>query len=167
MIRCARRHSVTVKCCACPTYVSCYLYYIQPPVSSECCRLQTLQAGPQRREVTARLLLDCMGHYSPIVKQMRGGAKPEGMVLVVGTCADGVPAERNRCALQAVACTRVGRPGRRQPTCSGSCASRLVHQQHCLRMCSCVIVNFPFCRHCRVPVQRPCSALAAGCRVWV
>ena len=37
-----------------------------------------------------------MGHYSPIVKQMRGGAKPQGMVLVVGTCADGVPAERNR-----------------------------------------------------------------------
>ncbi len=39
-----------------------------------------------------------MGHYSPIVKQMRGGSKPQGMVLVVGTCADGVPAERNRCA---------------------------------------------------------------------
>jgi hypothetical protein len=57
---------------------------------------ETLQTGPQRREVTARLLLDCMGHYSPIVKQMRGGAKPEGMVLVVGTCADGVPADRNR-----------------------------------------------------------------------
>ena len=55
------------------------------------------QAGPQRREVTARLLVDCMGHYSPIVKQMRGGAKPHGMVLVVGTCADGVPADQNRC----------------------------------------------------------------------
>jgi lycopene cyclase CruP len=33
--------------------------------------------------------LDCMGHYSPIVKQMRGKAKPEGMVIVVGGCAEG------------------------------------------------------------------------------
>ena len=58
-----------------------------------------LQAGSQRHEVTARLLVDCMGHYSPVVKQMRGGAKPQGMVLVVGTCAEGVPADRNRCSL--------------------------------------------------------------------
>ena len=62
-------------------------------------KLVALQAGPQRNEVTARLLVDCMGHYSPIVKQMRGSAKPQGMVLVVGTCAEGMPAERNRCVL--------------------------------------------------------------------
>jgi hypothetical protein len=29
------------------------------------------------------------GHYSPIVKQLRGKAKPDGMVLVVGGCATG------------------------------------------------------------------------------
>ena len=28
------------------------------------------------------------GHYSPIVKQLRGKAKPDGMVLVVGGCAE-------------------------------------------------------------------------------
>ena len=40
-----------------------------------------------------------MGHYSPIVKQMRGGAKPEGMVLVVGSCADGIAQEANTCVV--------------------------------------------------------------------
>ncbi len=54
------------------------------------------QSGSSRREIRARLLVDCCGHYSPIVKQMRGGAKPQAMVLVVGSCADGVPLERNR-----------------------------------------------------------------------
>ena len=39
--------------------------------------------------VTSRLLVDCMGHYSPVVRQMRGRARPEGMVLVVGSCATG------------------------------------------------------------------------------
>jgi hypothetical protein len=29
-----------------------------------------------------------VGHYSPIVKQLRGKAKPDGMVLVVGGCAE-------------------------------------------------------------------------------
>eukprot|EP00775_Hariotina_reticulata_P005190 gene5190-5428_t len=37
--------------------------------------------------LSCRLLLDCMGHYSPVVKQIRGRAKPDGMVLVVGGCA--------------------------------------------------------------------------------
>ena len=68
------------------------------PLISEMLSPPHAQAGPRRHEVTARLLVDCMGHYSPVVKQMRGGSKPQGMVLVVGTCAHGVPAERNRCA---------------------------------------------------------------------
>lgn len=53
------------------------------------------KVGRGRKQVNARLLVDCMGHYSPIVKQMRGGAKPEGMVLVVGSCADGIAQEAN------------------------------------------------------------------------
>ncbi|MGF1570936.1 MAG: FAD-dependent oxidoreductase [Nodosilinea sp.] len=36
-----------------------------------------------------RLLVDAMGHFSPIVRQARGGQKPDGVCLVVGTCADG------------------------------------------------------------------------------
>jgi lycopene cyclase CruP len=41
--------------------------------------------------VRARLLLDAMGHFSPIVQQSRQGQKPDGMCLVVGSCAQGYP----------------------------------------------------------------------------
>lgn len=36
-----------------------------------------------------RLLLDAMGHFSPIVQQARQGQKPDGICLVVGSCAQG------------------------------------------------------------------------------
>ena len=42
--------------------------------------------------IRARLLLDAMGHGSPIVAQARQGQRPAGMCLVVGTCAQGMPA---------------------------------------------------------------------------
>ena len=38
-----------------------------------------------------RLLLDAMGHFSPIVQQARQGQKPEAVCLVVGSCAKGFP----------------------------------------------------------------------------
>lgn len=66
------------------------------------------QAVDGSGELRARLLLDCMGHYSPIVKQIRGGKKPEGMVLVVGSCADGVLPENNTCAHDRSLASRVG-----------------------------------------------------------
>ncbi|EOD41152.1 hypothetical protein EMIHUDRAFT_448701 [Emiliania huxleyi CCMP1516] len=47
------------------------------------------------REVRARLLIDCMGQRSPIVAQVRGGAPPDGVCVVVGSCADGYPKELN------------------------------------------------------------------------
>ena len=47
------------------------------------------RSGRGTVSVTSRLLVDCMGHYSPVVRQMRGRARPEGMVLVVGACATG------------------------------------------------------------------------------
>ena len=56
-------------------------------------------SAPPPRTLRARLLVDCMGHYSPIVKQMRGRAKPEGMVLVVGSCADGESPTAAACAM--------------------------------------------------------------------
>jgi lycopene cyclase CruP len=37
-------------------------------------------------ELRCRILIDCMGHYSPIVKQIRNGQQPDGMVVVVGGC---------------------------------------------------------------------------------
>ena len=39
--------------------------------------------------VTGKLLLDAMGNFSPIMRQARGYAKPQGVCLVVGTCARG------------------------------------------------------------------------------
>ena len=39
-----------------------------------------------RSSLTCRLVVDCMGHYSPIVKQLRHGQSVEGMVIVVGGC---------------------------------------------------------------------------------
>ncbi len=38
-----------------------------------------------------RLMLDAMGHFSPVVSQARLGQRPDGVCLVVGTCAQGFP----------------------------------------------------------------------------
>ena len=46
-------------------------------------------------KITGRLLLDVMGHFSPIAKQARsqvqGNIKPDGVCMVVGSCAKGMP----------------------------------------------------------------------------
>ena len=39
--------------------------------------------------VKGKLLLDAMGNFSPVMRQARGYAKPQGVCLVVGTCARG------------------------------------------------------------------------------
>ncbi|BAZ43157.1 hypothetical protein NIES4102_01530 [Chondrocystis sp. NIES-4102] len=48
-----------------------------------------IKAGEQ--VISTRLLLDAMGHFSPIIKQARKGAKPEAVCVVVGSCAQGFP----------------------------------------------------------------------------
>jgi lycopene cyclase CruP len=40
-------------------------------------------------KIKTRLLIDAMGHFSPIVKQIRKGVKPDGICTVVGSCAEG------------------------------------------------------------------------------
>ena len=50
-------------------------------------------SGSSRLWVTCRLVVDCMGHYSPIVKQQRHGQPVEGMVIVVGGCMAATEAE--------------------------------------------------------------------------
>ncbi|GJP54272.1 hypothetical protein CLOM_g13381 [Closterium sp. NIES-68] len=50
---------------------------------------------PSRPPLTTRLVVDAMGHASPIVRQVRWGQKPDGICLVVGTCARGFPPEAN------------------------------------------------------------------------
>lgn len=52
--------------------------------------VQGIQAG-ENCSFTCRLLLDAMGHFSPLVKQARQGQKPDAVCLVVGTCAQGYP----------------------------------------------------------------------------
>ncbi|PPS16245.1 hypothetical protein GOBAR_AA04329 [Gossypium barbadense] len=39
--------------------------------------------------LSSRLIIDAMGNFSPVVKQIRGGRKPDGVCLVVGSCARG------------------------------------------------------------------------------
>ncbi|MEM9567420.1 MAG: FAD-binding oxidoreductase [Cyanobacteria bacterium P01_E01_bin.34] len=41
------------------------------------------------RRLTAKLLLDAMGHFSPIARQARQGQAPDAICVVVGTCAQG------------------------------------------------------------------------------
>ncbi|PSR15524.1 FAD-dependent oxidoreductase [filamentous cyanobacterium CCP3] len=42
-----------------------------------------------KQPFTTRLLIDAMGHFSPLVRQARGPSKPDAVCLVVGTCAEG------------------------------------------------------------------------------
>ncbi|GAB4348291.1 MAG: lycopene cyclase family protein [Cyanophyceae cyanobacterium] len=47
-------------------------------------------ANPNPPQVlTSRLAIDAMGHFSPIAQQGRQGRTPDGVCLVVGTCASG------------------------------------------------------------------------------
>lgn len=47
-----------------------------------------VQAGPGFK---TRLLIDMMGHFSPMAAQVRRGQSPDAVCLVVGTCARGFP----------------------------------------------------------------------------
>jgi lycopene cyclase CruP len=50
---------------------------------------------PTSLQLNTRLVVDAMGHFSPIAKQARQGKQPDSVCLVVGTCADGYPAQRS------------------------------------------------------------------------
>jgi hypothetical protein len=59
------------------------------------CRLALAGAAAPGPALTARLVLDCMGHASPVVRQARWGRRPDGVCLVVGSCARGFDAAAN------------------------------------------------------------------------
>lgn len=61
-----------------------------PPTSSS-----TPSSTPPRLQVSARLVLDAMGNQSPIARQMRGPIEPDGVCLVVGSCASGYDTANN------------------------------------------------------------------------
>ncbi|WGV25751.1 NAD(P)/FAD-dependent oxidoreductase [Halotia branconii] len=42
-------------------------------------------------QFTGELLIDAMGHFSPITRQARQGKQPDALCLVVGSCAQGFP----------------------------------------------------------------------------
>ncbi|MEH2181352.1 FAD-binding oxidoreductase [Nostoc sp.] len=42
-------------------------------------------------QLKTRLLIDAMGHFSPITQQARQGKKPDALCLVVGSCTQGFP----------------------------------------------------------------------------
>ena len=50
-----------------------------------------LKQGDDQAALTSRLLVDAMGHYSPLVAQARANQSPDGICMVVGTCAQGMP----------------------------------------------------------------------------
>ncbi|MGB3135688.1 MAG: FAD-binding oxidoreductase [Nodosilinea sp.] len=50
--------------------------------------VKTLGQTSEQPPFTTRLLIDAMGHFSPLVQQAREG-KPDAVCLVVGTCAQG------------------------------------------------------------------------------
>ena len=45
----------------------------------------------QVTKVRCKLMVDAMGAFSPIAAQSRKGAKPDSVVLMVGSCAQGLP----------------------------------------------------------------------------
>jgi lycopene cyclase CruP len=60
--------------------------------------IQTNNNGEAKLEtISGRLLLDVMGHFSPIAHQARlqttGNTTPDGVCMVVGTCAQGIPTQ--------------------------------------------------------------------------
>lgn len=54
-----------------------------------------LEGQHEEKELTARLIIDCMGNQSPISRQARHGKSPDGICIVVGTCASGFAPENN------------------------------------------------------------------------
>ena len=60
-------------------------------IGSDAIAIYTSQNG-QQKVYRSRLLLDMMGHFSPLTQLARRGQVPDGVCLVVGGCARGLPA---------------------------------------------------------------------------
>lgn len=54
-----------------------------------------LDLGQETEPLTASLVIDAMGNGSPVSRQQRFGYKPDGICVVVGSCASGFNAETN------------------------------------------------------------------------
>ncbi|WP_448381327.1 FAD-binding oxidoreductase [Gloeomargarita sp.] len=71
-----------------------YIGEFQPVVGlkigADAIEITTVHQG-QQRIYRSRLLLDMMGHFSPLTQLARRGQVPDGVCLVVGGCAQGFP----------------------------------------------------------------------------
>ncbi|NES96274.1 MAG: FAD-binding oxidoreductase [Desertifilum sp. SIO1I2] len=61
------------------------------PFNSATIHPNGVQISAGEQILTTRLLIDAMGHFSPIVRQVRNGKTPDAVCLVVGSCATGYP----------------------------------------------------------------------------
>jgi flavin-dependent dehydrogenase len=64
-------------------------------VYKNCASLSLGGPGNDQKRIQAKLVLDCMGNGSPIGKQVRGAVEPDGICIVVGTCARGFLPQNN------------------------------------------------------------------------
>lgn len=68
---------------------------VPPPGKDDVTNTENVQAVHPDYAIASKLLVDCMGNQSPIVRQVRHGQKPDGVCLVVGACARGFDPEKN------------------------------------------------------------------------
>ncbi|MEL6158575.1 MAG: FAD-binding oxidoreductase [Cyanobacteria bacterium J06623_5] len=61
----------------------------QTPFQSAMVHPNGVAVQTPENSLSTRLLIDAMGHFSPMVQQARAGKKPDAVCLVVGTCATG------------------------------------------------------------------------------
>ncbi|MGB3206404.1 MAG: FAD-binding oxidoreductase [Crinalium sp.] len=61
----------------------------QTPFNAAIVHTNGVRVEAGEKALNTRLLIDAMGHFSPIAQQARQGQKPEGVCLVVGSCAQG------------------------------------------------------------------------------
>ncbi|CAO2163330.1 unnamed protein product [Urochloa humidicola] len=61
--------------------------------------------------LSCRLVIDAMGNFSPIVRQIRSGRKPDGMCLVVGACARGFEKNTSDIIFSSSSVNRAGNSG--------------------------------------------------------
>ena len=71
---------------------------VAPATSAGASLTEKEKSSSTPQPCTARLVVDCMGFGSPIVRQQRHGQKPDGVCLVVGSCARGFEPEANTSA---------------------------------------------------------------------
>jgi flavin-dependent dehydrogenase len=64
-------------------------------VYQDCAVLSVAEEGGKSKAITAAVVMDSMGNASPISRQVRGAVEPDGICIVVGSCARGFDPKNN------------------------------------------------------------------------